>query len=76
MTSISVPSTDWMLWRELSSSCKELRNWSCFSLLDGSSISLLAVDMILGMARDMGESQEQCGYILGSTSFKSCDGRR
>ena len=48
--SISVPRTDWMLLRLSSTSRKDFTKQSCRSLLEGSPISLLAVEMILGMA--------------------------
>lgn len=49
--SISVPRTDCMLCRALSNSWREFRKRFCLSRLDGSSITLLAVETIFGMAK-------------------------
>lgn len=60
--SISVPSTNWMFWREPRSSWRELRKCSCLSRLDGCSITLLAAGTILGMAEE--EEEEEREYKI------------
>ncbi len=46
-----------MFWRQLSTSCREFRKCSLLSCILGDSISLFAVDTILGIAGEREEGE-------------------